>query len=132
MPKTATVRARIEPALKDEAERILAEIGLTPSLAIQILYRCIVDDDGFPVSLKRPNAATRAALKEARDFSKLSTVSRLSDLFQGEGSARAQRAPIHEPVQKRVAARAQARRKDRSAGKDRPATRRRSAAGAAS
>jgi DNA-damage-inducible protein J len=48
MSKTATVRARIEPELKEKAEQILAEIGLKPSLAVQILYRCIVEDDGFP------------------------------------------------------------------------------------
>jgi DNA-damage-inducible protein J len=48
MSKTATVRARIEPELKEKAKQILAEIGLKPSLAVQILYRCIVEDDGFP------------------------------------------------------------------------------------
>jgi DNA-damage-inducible protein J len=109
MAKTATVRARIEPELKEKAERVLAEIGLKPSLAVQILYRCIIEDDGFPVSLKRPNAVTRAALEEARDPSKLSTISRLSDLFDDEGSARAKRAPTHKPVQKRAAPRPPAR-----------------------
>jgi DNA-damage-inducible protein J len=132
MPKTATVRARIEPELKRKAEQILSEIGLKPSLAIQFLYRCIVEDDGFPVSLKRPNAVTRAALEEARNPSKLKTISRLSDLFDGEGSARAKRASIHKPVQERAEARPQARRKDRSAGKPRPSAPRRSAAGSTS
>jgi DNA-damage-inducible protein J len=131
MPKTATVRARIEPELKEKAERILDEIGLKPSLAVQILYRCIVEDDGFPVSLKRPNAVTRAALEEARDPSKLQKVSSLSDLFETKGSARAKKRPIHDPVQKRAAARPKAPRKRRSAGDGGPAARRRAAAGSA-
>jgi DNA-damage-inducible protein J len=131
MSKTATVRARIEPELKDKAERILDEIGLKPSLAVQILYRCIVEDDGFPLSLKRPNAVTRAALEEARDPSKLLTVSSLSDLFENEGSARAKKRPINDSVQKRAAARPKAPRKSRPARDRGTATRRRAAAGSA-
>lgn len=131
MPKTATVRARIEPELKDKAERILDEIGLKPSLAVQILYRCIVEDDGFPLSLKRPNAVTRAAIEEARDPSKLPMVSSLSNLFETEGPARAKERPLHDPVQKRAATRPKAPRKSRSVGGSGPATRRRAAAGSA-
>ena len=65
MSKTAVVRARIEPDLKENAERILSEVGLTPSTAVGILYRHIVREKGFPISLKVPNATTRAALDDA-------------------------------------------------------------------
>jgi len=85
MSKTATVRARIEPELKEKAEQILAEIGLKPSLAVQILYRCIVEDDGFPMSLKRPNAVTRAALDEALNSSNLEEIDSIYDLLEEGG-----------------------------------------------
>jgi DNA-damage-inducible protein J len=88
MAKTATVRARIEPELKQKAEQILDEIGLKPSLAVQILYRCIVEDDGFPVSLKRPNAVTRAALEDAMNNRKLEEIDSIYDLLE-EGSEEA-------------------------------------------
>ena len=85
MSKTATVRARIEPELKEKAEQILAEIGLKPSLAVQILYRCIVEDDGFPMSLKRPNAVTRAALDEALNSSNPEEIGSIYDLLKEGG-----------------------------------------------
>ena len=39
MSKTSVVRARIEPALKKEAEKVFAQLGLTTSEAIHLLYR---------------------------------------------------------------------------------------------
>ena len=37
--KSATVRARIEPSLKEAAERILDGIGLDPTTVVTALYR---------------------------------------------------------------------------------------------
>lgn len=53
--KTANVYARVEPALKMEAERILASLGVTPSSAIQMFYRQIVLNKGIPFNLKVPD-----------------------------------------------------------------------------
>ena len=39
MSKSSVVRARIEPALKKEAEKVFAQLGLTTSEAIHLLYR---------------------------------------------------------------------------------------------
>src|SRR3954453_6604071 len=97
MSKTATVRARIEPELKEKAEQILAEIRLKPSLAVQILYRCIVEDDGFPMSLKRPNAVTRAALDEALNSSNLEEIDSIYDLLEEGG----EEADLGESIQER-------------------------------
>ena len=97
MSKTATVRARIEPELKEKAEQILAEIGLKPSLAVQILYRCIVEDDGFPMSLKRPNAVTRAALDEALNSSNPEEIGSIYDLLKEGG----EEADLGESIQER-------------------------------
>ena len=55
--KTANVYARVEPALKMEAERILASLGITPSSAIQMFYRQIVLQKGIPFNLKVPEGA---------------------------------------------------------------------------
>ena len=39
MANTAAVYARIDTNLKESAEDILAQLGITPSSAIQMLYR---------------------------------------------------------------------------------------------
>jgi DNA-damage-inducible protein J len=64
--KTATVRARIEPDVKEEAERILEELGLSPTQALVAFYRAIIRQRGLPFALREPNATTRAAMLDAR------------------------------------------------------------------
>lgn len=64
--KTAQVRARIDPAIKEEAEGILEELGLNPSAAISTFYSQIVLRRGLPFLLEVPNEATAAAIDEAR------------------------------------------------------------------
>ncbi|MFA6710613.1 MAG: asparagine synthase-related protein [Candidatus Methanomethylophilaceae archaeon] len=43
--RTAAVYARVDPILKAEAERILQEQGSSPSEAVEMLYRRIVEDN---------------------------------------------------------------------------------------
>ena len=66
MTKTETVRARMEPDLKHEAERILNELGLNASQAITLFYRQITLRKGLPFDVRMPNAETRAAMEDAR------------------------------------------------------------------
>lgn len=46
------VSARMEGDLKQEVEAILAELGLTPSSAIRILYKAIKRNGGMPFDIK--------------------------------------------------------------------------------
>ena len=66
MAKTAMIRARVEPQLKDLAEEILEELGLSPTTAITLFYRLIVNHRCFPYHLHLPNAETRRAIRDAR------------------------------------------------------------------
>ncbi|MBR1868294.1 MAG: type II toxin-antitoxin system RelB/DinJ family antitoxin [Clostridia bacterium] len=54
MPNTATVHARIDPALKENAENILSQLGLTSSDAIKLFYRQIELTGGLPFEIKIP------------------------------------------------------------------------------
>ncbi len=54
MPKTATVRARLEPDLKREVEQILNRLGLTASEAILLLYRQIKLQRALPFTVRIP------------------------------------------------------------------------------
>jgi DNA-damage-inducible protein J len=64
MAKTASVNARIEPAVKKKAERIFADIGITASDAVGMFYRQVVYRRGLPFDVRIPNATTVAALEE--------------------------------------------------------------------
>lgn len=79
MSKAAFIRARIEPELKDLAEEVLDELGITPTQAITMLYKKIARDHEWPIDLKIPNAQTRKALEET-DKGDLSTLIRANNL----------------------------------------------------
>ena len=66
MSKTAMIRARVEPALKDRAESMLQQLGLSATTAITLFYRQIVVRRGLPFELHLPNAETRRAIQDAR------------------------------------------------------------------
>jgi DNA-damage-inducible protein J len=66
MAKSAMIRARVEPELKELAEEVLKEIGLSPTIAITLFYRLIVNHRCFPYHLHIPNAETRRAIRDAR------------------------------------------------------------------
>lgn len=66
MAKTAMVNARIEPKLKDEAETIFHQLGLTTAQALALFFAYVRNYKGLPFELRIPNATTRRAIKEAR------------------------------------------------------------------
>jgi DNA-damage-inducible protein J len=66
MIKTATIRARVEPALKNEVEEILSALGLTASEAIHILYRQIKLQRGLPFDVRIPNELTARVLRASK------------------------------------------------------------------
>lgn len=54
MAKTANLYARIEPDLKEQAESVLAALGIPASNAITMFYRQIVLQRGIPFEMKLP------------------------------------------------------------------------------
>jgi DNA-damage-inducible protein J len=66
MSKTATIRTRIEPGLKSEVESILAQLGLTASETVHLLYRQIKLRRGLPFDVRIPNDLTSRTLNASR------------------------------------------------------------------
>lgn len=66
MTKTVTVQARMEPELKQQAESILAALGMNSTTAITLFYTQLVRQRGMPFELKLPNEETRAAIEESK------------------------------------------------------------------
>lgn len=62
MANTTAVYARIDTDLKDHAEGILSQLGISPSSAIQMLYSQIVLKNGMPFELKLPMVTKPLAL----------------------------------------------------------------------
>ncbi|MCM1180770.1 MAG: type II toxin-antitoxin system RelB/DinJ family antitoxin [Clostridium sp.] len=55
MANTTAVYARIDTTLKENAESILNQLGISPSSAIQMLYSQIVLTRGLPLDLHLPS-----------------------------------------------------------------------------
>ena len=54
MSKTANLYVRIEPELKEQAEKILSALGIPASNAINMFYKQIILQRGLPFDLKLP------------------------------------------------------------------------------
>jgi DNA-damage-inducible protein J len=73
MGKTDTIRARVEPRLKRDAEAVLKKIGLTSSEAITLFLTQVKLTKGLPFPVRVPNKETKRALTEARARKNLET-----------------------------------------------------------
>ncbi len=62
--KSANLYARIEPEVKEEAEGILAALGIPASNAINMFYKQIILNRGLPFSVKLPADEKRVNLAE--------------------------------------------------------------------
>jgi DNA-damage-inducible protein J len=54
--KSAIINARVKPDLKEDAEAILAQLGITATQAITMFYEQIRINNGIPFELKLPSA----------------------------------------------------------------------------
>ena len=52
--KTATLYARIEPDVKEQAESILSELGIPASNAINMFYKQVIMHRGLPFPVRLP------------------------------------------------------------------------------
>lgn len=70
MGKTAVIRARVEPEIKEDLESIFSKLGLSMSEAINVFCHQAILNRGFPFEVKVPNATTKRAMEEADEISK--------------------------------------------------------------
>lgn len=82
MAKTETIRARIEPGLKSEAEEVLGHLGLTATQAITLFYRQLVLQRRIPFDLALPNAITVKTLQETDRGENLVRCQDLEDFYE--------------------------------------------------
>jgi DNA-damage-inducible protein J len=66
MGKSAFIRARVEPELKEDVIDILQTLGLSLTEAITLFFKLIKLNRGLPFEVKIPNEETLAAMEDAR------------------------------------------------------------------
>lgn len=82
MPNLATVKIKIEPELKKEAESVFQNLGLTPKEAIKLFYRKVKLEKALPFEAKLPNDETLQALQEAEERKNLTECEDADDLMR--------------------------------------------------
>lgn len=70
MASTTMVHVRVEERIKAQAAKALAAMGLSVSDAVRVFLTRVAAEKQLPFALKVPNAATRAAMEEARAMSR--------------------------------------------------------------
>jgi DNA-damage-inducible protein J len=80
MAKSATARARMEPEVKREAEKILGDCGLSASQAISLFYRQVILERGMPF-----NEETRRVLKKSEQGIEVEEFDSADALFEDLG-----------------------------------------------
>lgn len=85
MAKTATIRARIEPRLKYEVEKLFKEMGLTTTEAINLFYRQVKLRNGLPFNVVIPNKTTEKVFKDTDAKRNLIRCEDADDMFDKIG-----------------------------------------------
>lgn len=60
MARTSNVFARVEPEVKEEAEKVLEQLGIPMSNAVGMFLRQVVLQNGIPFDVKLPRKAPLA------------------------------------------------------------------------
>ena len=85
MAKTATIRARIEPNLKEDVEKLFRKMGLTTTEAINIFYRQVKLRNGLPFNVVVPNKTTAKTFKNTDAKRNLIRCTDAEDMFDKLG-----------------------------------------------
>ncbi len=82
MTKTATVRARIQPKLKTQAEAVFHRLGLSTTQAITLFYKQVQLREGLPFEIAVPTPATRRTFESTDAGHGLIVCEDADDLFE--------------------------------------------------
>ena len=85
MIKSAMVRARVEPDLKDHAENIFRRLGLNATQAITIFYKQVELRDGLPFNVAIPTATTKRTFEASDAGRDLVVCENADDMFRKLG-----------------------------------------------
>ena len=85
MAKTDTLHIRIEPSVKQKAEKTLNELGLSIADAINVFLKQVILNDGIPFEIRKPkfNKETIEAIEDTKQGKNLSkTFDNVDEMFE--------------------------------------------------
>ena len=85
MNKTATVHTRIKPDLKNKAERVFRDLGLSTTQAINLFYKQVELRNGLPFEVVIPNDITRRTFSNTDTGKDLIVCEDADDMFRKLG-----------------------------------------------
>lgn len=85
MAKIATVRARIEPWLKEDVEKLFKRMGLSTTEAITLFYRQVKLRNGLPFNVVIPNKTTEKVFEDTDARRNLIRCEDADDMFDKLG-----------------------------------------------
>ncbi len=85
MSKTATVRARIQPKLKEHAETIFHRLGMNATQAITLFYKQVELRDGLPFEVVIPSGITKRTFDSTDEGQDLVVCEDADDMFEKLG-----------------------------------------------
>lgn len=85
MSKTETIRARVQPELKDKAENIFRKLGLTTTQAITLFYKQVELRNGLPFEVAIPNETTYRTFTNTDAGRDLIVCENADDMFKKLG-----------------------------------------------
>ena len=81
MTKTATIRARVEPDLKSNAEHVFSRLGLTTTQAITLFFKQVELRNSLPFELTIPNETTLQTFEDTDNGKNLVICEEVDDMF---------------------------------------------------
>ncbi|MGI9273547.1 MAG: type II toxin-antitoxin system RelB/DinJ family antitoxin [Endozoicomonas sp.] len=85
MSKSAVVRARIEPELKEHAEAVFRELGLNTTQAITLFYKQVGLCRGLPFDVRIPNDETLKTFEDTDKGIGLTHYENAQDMYDDLG-----------------------------------------------
>ena len=85
MNKTSTVRARVEPELKDKVEQVFRSLGLNATQAITLFYRQVELRKGLPFDVVIPNEKRRRTFSDTDTGRDVVVCEDADDMFKKLG-----------------------------------------------
>ena len=74
MPKTDTLHIRVQPNVKQKAEKTLNDLGLSITEAVNVFLNQVILNDGIPFEIRKPkyNKETIQAMEDTKNDKNLS------------------------------------------------------------
>jgi len=85
MKKSSTIRARMEPDLKDKAEHIFRKLGLSTTQALTLFYKQVELRKGLPFEVAIPNETTLRTFEDTDSGRNMVLCKDVDDMFKKLG-----------------------------------------------